>query len=100
LPDAVINWRLIETHWSDLTRVVLSIRAGGISSVPLLRRLGDHVQRVDDQRRHHTTLDLTAVVKGLVAYGWEIDREDLAIISPYITGKIRRFGEAISTAAQ
>jgi TnpA family transposase len=30
---------LIETHWSDLMRVVLSIRAGKLSSVALLRRL-------------------------------------------------------------
>ncbi len=35
----VINWKLIETHWSDLMRVVLSIRAGKLSSVALLRRL-------------------------------------------------------------
>jgi TnpA family transposase len=35
----VINWRLIETHWQDLMRVVLSIREGRLSSVTLLRRL-------------------------------------------------------------
>ena len=35
----VINWKLIETHWPDLMRVVLSIRAGKLSSVALLRRL-------------------------------------------------------------
>jgi TnpA family transposase len=38
--DKVINWRLIETHRPDLIRVALSIRAGRISSVALLRRLG------------------------------------------------------------
>lgn len=42
---------------------------------------------------YHTTLDLTAVVNGLVADGWEIDREDLATSSPCITSKIRRFGD-------
>jgi len=36
-PDKSINWSLIETHWPDLLRVVLSIRAGKISSVALLR---------------------------------------------------------------
>jgi TnpA family transposase len=35
----VINWKLIETHWPNLMRVVLSIRAGKLSSVALLRRL-------------------------------------------------------------
>jgi TnpA family transposase len=35
----VINWTLIETHWSDPMRVVLSIRAGTLSSAALLRRL-------------------------------------------------------------
>jgi Tn3 transposase DDE domain len=36
----VIDWQLIETHWQDLLQVVLSIRAGNISSVTLLRKLG------------------------------------------------------------
>jgi TnpA family transposase len=35
-----IDWKLIETHWRDLMQVVLSIRAGKISSVTLLRKLG------------------------------------------------------------
>jgi TnpA family transposase len=34
-----INWRLIEEHWKDLMRVVISIREGRLSSVTLLRRL-------------------------------------------------------------
>jgi TnpA family transposase len=37
----VIDWRLIETHWQDLLQVVLSIRAGKISSAMLLRKLGN-----------------------------------------------------------
>jgi len=36
----VVDWHLIETHWDDLMRVALSVRAGRISSVTLLRRLG------------------------------------------------------------
>ncbi|MFB7512990.1 Tn3 family transposase [Streptomyces sp. NPDC056144] len=35
----VIDWRLIETHFRDLMRVIVSIREGAISSVLLLRRL-------------------------------------------------------------
>jgi TnpA family transposase len=38
--ENVINWALIETHWVDLMQVVLSIRAGRLSSTLLLRRLG------------------------------------------------------------
>lgn len=34
-----INWRLIEEHWHDLMRVVISIPEGRLSSVTLLRRL-------------------------------------------------------------
>ncbi|WP_331720547.1 Tn3 family transposase (plasmid) [Streptomyces sp. NBC_00161] len=35
----VIDWALIETHFRDLMRVIVSIREGAISSVLLLRRL-------------------------------------------------------------
>ncbi len=38
--ENTINWQLIETHWVDLMQVVLSIRAGRLSSTLLLRRLG------------------------------------------------------------
>jgi hypothetical protein len=41
----VINWRLIETHWQDLMRVVVSIREGRLSSVTLLRRLRSDSRR-------------------------------------------------------
>ncbi|MEU7799756.1 Tn3 family transposase [Micromonospora arborensis] len=34
-----VDWQLIETHWDDLMRVAVSVRAGRISSVTLLRRL-------------------------------------------------------------
>ena len=35
-----IDWGLIERHWQDLIQVVLSIRAGTITSEAILRRLG------------------------------------------------------------
>ncbi len=41
----VIDWKLIETHWIDLMRVVISIRQGRISSSALLRRLGNHSRK-------------------------------------------------------
>ncbi|MFK0297224.1 Tn3 family transposase [Streptomyces sp. NPDC090442] len=34
-----MDWRLIETHFRDLMRVIVSIREGTISSVLLLRHL-------------------------------------------------------------
>lgn len=43
--DEAIDWRLIETHWSDLLRTAISIRQNRISSVTLLRRLGNHSRK-------------------------------------------------------
>ena len=40
-----INWRLIETHFTDLMQVVLSIYTGKISSVSLLRKLGNYSRK-------------------------------------------------------
>jgi TnpA family transposase len=41
----VIDWDLIERHYDDLMRVVLSVAAGKISSVTLLRRLSTYSRR-------------------------------------------------------
>ena len=38
--ENAINWQLIQTHWSDLMQIALSIRAGRLSSTLLLRRPG------------------------------------------------------------
>ncbi len=43
--DDVIDWDLIEKHWPDLLRTGISIREGRLSSVTLLRRLGNHSRR-------------------------------------------------------
>ncbi len=40
--DNAIDWDLIEKHWTDLLRTSISIREGRVSSVTLLRRLGNH----------------------------------------------------------
>jgi TnpA family transposase len=40
-----IDWQLVEAHWPDLLQVVLSIKAGTISSAQLLRRLGSYSRR-------------------------------------------------------
>ena len=41
----VINWELISIHWSDLLRVVISIRTGKISSAMLLRKLSNYSRK-------------------------------------------------------
>jgi TnpA family transposase len=40
--DNAIDWGLLERHWTDLLRTSISIREGRLSSVTLLRRLGNH----------------------------------------------------------
>jgi TnpA family transposase len=41
----VVNWELIETHWHDMMRVVLSIKAGKIMPSTLLRKLGSYSKK-------------------------------------------------------
>lgn len=41
----VINWSLIQAHWTDLLRVVLSIKEGKICSDMLLRKLGNYSRK-------------------------------------------------------
>ncbi len=43
--DNVIDWGLIETHWPDLLRTAISISEGRLSSVTLLRRLGNNSRK-------------------------------------------------------
>jgi TnpA family transposase len=40
----------------------------------------------------HTTLDMMTAIRELTAEGWEITLEDLAVLSPYLTARIQRFG--------
>jgi TnpA family transposase len=43
--DDAIDWDLVRRHWSDLLRTAISIREGRVSSVTLLRRLGNHSRK-------------------------------------------------------
>jgi hypothetical protein len=43
--EDAVDWDLIETHWSDLLRTAISIRENRLSSVTLLRRLGNHSRK-------------------------------------------------------
>lgn len=38
----VVDWKLIETHWQDLMRIVLSIKAGKLMPSTLLRKLNSY----------------------------------------------------------
>ncbi|MBZ6476415.1 Tn3 family transposase [Streptomyces griseocarneus] len=59
----VINWQLIENHWPDLMRVVLSIREGRLSSSALLRRLGNESRR---NRIYQAYRELGRVIRTIV----------------------------------
>jgi hypothetical protein len=41
----------------------------------------------------HNAPDITEIIRQLLEEGWQIDPEDLAHISPYLTEHIKRFGE-------
>lgn len=164
-----VDWKLIETHWRDLMRVVVSIRAGKVLPSTLLVKLGNHsrknrlyrafreVGRVirtefllrflsnqelrrqitaatnkaesynafskwlffggegiipDDDPEEQTkklkynqlladslvlqnAVDVTEVLWTLAKEGHTIKREDLALLSPYLTGHVKRFGDYI-----
>ena len=167
--DDVIDWELIKTHWQDLLRVVLSIKAGKVLPSMLLRKLTSYsrknrlyqafrelgcvirtvflLQYISDAKLreiiHQTTnkveqfnafskwlsfvgdgkikaltteesekhikyvdllanivildntLELSQVLKGLMEEGWSITRDELAMLSPYQTEHIKRFGNYV-----
>ncbi|SFQ42352.1 Tn3 family transposase [Salibacterium halotolerans] len=164
-----INWKIIETHWKDLLRVVLSIKAGKVSSSLLLRKLGNYSRKnrlyqafqelgrvvrtvfllqymtnidlrqlitattnkveayngfskwfqfggegiiahndpeqmekaikyndlVANAVVFQNVVDLTLVLRSLSYEGYEINNDDIADLSPYITRHIKRFGDYV-----
>jgi TnpA family transposase len=167
--DDVIDWELIKTHWQDLLRVVLSIKAGKVLPSMLLRKLTSYsrknrlyqafrelgcvirtiflLQYISDAKLREiiqqttnkveqfnafskwlsfvndgkikaltpeesekhikyvdllanivildNTLELSHVLKGLMEEGWTITRDELAMLSPYQTHHIKRFGNYV-----
>ncbi|MEI6775625.1 MAG: Tn3 family transposase [Chloroflexales bacterium] len=57
-----IDWALIERHWQDLVQVVLSIRAGKITSEAILRRLGNESRK---NRLYQVFRELGRVIRTL-----------------------------------
>lgn len=45
-----------------------------------------------DCAEFHTTVDMMAVLRDLIAESWTITAGDLAVLSPYLTARIQRFG--------
>lgn len=70
--DAGIDWALIETHWPDLMRTVISIREGRLSSVTLLRRLGNHSRK---NRLYRAFRELGRVVRTITLLRFLSDPE-------------------------
>jgi len=41
---------------------------------------------------------MTRIIRSLIREGWKINRDDLAILSPYVTSHIKRFGDYLIEA--
>jgi len=67
-----IDWELIETHWKDLLRVVLSIKAGKVSSSTLLRKLSNYSRK---NRLYQAFRELGRVTRTLFLLDYISDME-------------------------
>ena len=79
--DNVIDWGLIETHWPDLLRTAISIREGRLSSVTLLRRLGNNSRK---NRLYRAFRELGRVVRTITLLRYLSDaqlREQITAIT-------------------
>lgn len=38
---------------------------------------------------------MSRIIQELIEEGWEIKQEDLAVLSPYLTGHLKRFGDFV-----
>lgn len=43
-------------------------------------------------------VEQTRIIRSLIREGWKITREDLAVLSPYVTSHIKRFGDYLIEA--
>jgi TnpA family transposase len=79
--DKTIDWDLIETHWPDLIRVAMSIRAGRLDSVALLRRLGHDSRR---NRLYRAFRELGRVMRTIVLLRYLSEpalRDSIAVVT-------------------
>ena len=167
--STTVDWKLIETHWRDIMRVVVSIRSGRVLPSTLLLKLGNYSRKNrlyrafrevgravrtafllrflanQDLRRQITAatnkaesynnfsnwlffggegviqdhdpeehekrlkfnqllanslilqnaVDVTETLRSLVREGYPVRREDVAMLSPYLTSHVKRFGDYV-----
>ena len=82
-----IDWDRIRTHHRDLLQVVLSIRAGRISTPTLLRRLGSYSHR---NRLYQAFQELGRVIRTVFLLRWLSDL-DLRVQVTATTNKVEAF---------
>ncbi|MBR8841076.1 MAG: Tn3 family transposase, partial [Stigonema ocellatum SAG 48.90 = DSM 106950] len=67
----VVDWKLIKTHWQDLMRVVLSIKAGLLMPSTILRKLGSYSRK---NRLYQAFRELGQVVRTIFLLQYISDR--------------------------
>ncbi len=70
--DEPVNWEPLETHWQDLMRVVLSIKAGKVLPSMLLRKLGNNSRK---NRLYRAFRELGRVVRTVLLLQYISDIE-------------------------
>lgn len=68
----VVDWELIEAHWMDLMRVVLSIKAGKILPSTLLRKLNNYSRK---NRLYQAYRELGRVIRTIFLLNYISDPE-------------------------
>lgn len=87
LVRGTIDWNLIETHFEDMMRVVLSVHMGKISASTILRRLGTYSQK---NKHYFAFRELGRAIRTLFLLDY-IDREDLRVSIHAATNKSEQF---------
>ena len=68
--EEAVDWDLIEAHWPDLLRTAISIRENRMSSVTLLRRLGNHSRK---NRLYRAFRELGRAIRTITLLGYLSD---------------------------
>jgi TnpA family transposase len=82
-----VDWGLIETHWPDLMRTVISIREGVLSSETLLRRLGNHSRK---NRLYQAFRELGRAIRTIVLLRY-LSEPELRESITAVTNKVEAF---------
>ncbi len=85
--DKPIDWELIQTHWIDLMRVIISIRQGTISTPTLLRRLSNRSRK---NRIYKAFRELGRITRTIVLLQYLSDPE-LPVEITAVTNRVESF---------